>query len=492
MNKVYIDNVAQTIFGKDSRPLEEIFRILAEEILNKAKNKPDVVIVGNYNYQGYTGQASLDALVSSELAKHQIITPTAPVYHINRGSASGAAAIQAGLEYAAQGKTVLVLAGEEMFKDKPDRDLITQETSKVVIGEEQDIVTMPRIAGIATSEYMFRHKISEDSLRKTFFEILNKNRRHGASNPYAYFKDEVPEADYFDEAKNPFVARPLSRNDCAGTYNGAAGVLLVPYKTDLVLSGLKSASADNIKISGRTTLTSLSATVNAGAALFESIDLNPAEIDIVELHDAFQSVPLLAAEDLGLAKRGEGAKLVLNEENLVGKEVLHNRSGGFLSKTHPIGASGTAQLVELVLQMRHQDQYDTLAGDLNYGLWFSMHGFGFYNCAGVVEKTKPTVAREGYDPQSLPEPFSQTRWFKGFRRSMLVGLVPIDNNDEYSGIGIIQNKADELRLGYLSKPETPKVGTIVADVEGDETTYFKKDDTLGAKVRTKFLRMLRF
>lgn len=459
MEEVFIDGVAQSKFGKDERPLEDMIVGVATEALdNSNKPEPDVVIIGNFNYKGYVGQASLDALVGEKLG----LPSTVPKIQIDRGSSTGAAAVELGYLLAQGGKKVLVVSGEKM-RVSGGGD-VTEETSKVVHKSDRILgVTMPVIAGLATSEYMKHVGISEKKLREIFFEILNQNRKNGAMNPDAYLKNQISRDDYFHniktneaDPKNPWVAWPLTRNDCGGTYNGAAAVMLTPIETDLHLAGINSAHS-SVSINGRRTLISLDSTVNAAGQLYKATGIMPADIDIVDLHDAFAPVPVLAAEDLGIAERGKGADLALLGKNKYGKRVFYNLSGGFLCKTHPIAASGTAQLVELTYQMRGQSQYGKIIGsdlgNVNVGLWFSMHGFGFYNVVGIVEKTGRSRNSGGVDESQLPENYQLKRRelpVKGGERLVAITNLP-KPIEVYGAIGAARTEEGKLQLGLLKE-----------------------------------------
>jgi acetyl-CoA C-acetyltransferase len=473
--KVYIDGVAQTVFGKDPKPLKQMLAEVGQQALSGSQwREPDCVFVANYDYPGYAGQASLDVLVANELRLRSIV----PVIHVERGSASGALAVELGFQVARDGYHVLVLAGEKMWTGEHDRKRITEETSKVLDVEERKFnITMPTIAALATTEYMVRYDLSEQQIAESFFRILQRNRQYGALNPNAYFKQPVSWETYCDRQKNPWVARPLTKNDCAGTYNGAAAVFLVPYETDLVLSGIRSAHA-SIRINERHSLTSLDATVDAARLAFIDTNLNPHEIDLVSLHDAFGPVPILAAEDLGLAGNGEGVEFILDEVNQEDRRVLCNRCGGFFSKTHPIAASGTAQLVELVLQMRGENQYAQMLreyqSDLDYGLWFSMHGFGFYNSVGIVEKAAPSVKREGGIAEKLPSRFALLQEkFRKVKNGHLVGMAPlVDPNKGYQAVGIVISPRNKLELGFVRSADLGQLGRKVDIVSTKDGTCF--------------------
>ncbi|MBL7055856.1 thiolase family protein [Candidatus Woesearchaeota archaeon] len=461
MDQVFIDGVAQSNFGKDARELETIMGEVGREALDLSitSSTPDIVVIGNFNAQGYSKKGSLDALVGNNLG----IPTTTNVIHVNRGSSTGAAAVQLGYQLALGGNKVLVISGEVMHQESIDRDTVTKETSKVVHEDDRNLgVTMPVIAGLATTEYLHRWSIKEKKLQEIFFQILNKNRSHGNLNPHAHFKELISKTDYFDnvgsnenKAKNPWVARPLTRNDCAGTYNGAAAVVLTPKETDLKLTGIESARG-TVSIQDRRTLISLDSTVDAALKLFRQTGIGPNNIGIVELHDAFAPVPIIAAEDLGLASRGKGAEFVLGKSSRYGQKVAYNLSGGFLCKTHPIAASGTAQLVELSLQMRGKEQYGNLEGydhnTTDFGLWFSMHGFGFYNSAGIVQKTGAEI-QKNEDSIGLQERYQvRGKERKDIEKRKLIAVTNLPGSlGDYSGIGAVRIENERLQLGLIKE-----------------------------------------
>jgi acetyl-CoA acetyltransferase len=80
----------------------------------------------------------------------------------------------------------------------------------------------------------------------------------------------------------------------------------------------------------------------------------PTDVDVIELHDATAPAELFAYEDLALCEAGDAASLLASRATSLGGRVPVNPSGGLLSKGHPIGATGVAQIVELVWQLRSQ------------------------------------------------------------------------------------------------------------------------------------------
>jgi len=466
MDRVYIDGVGHTNFGYDDRELEVIMADAGRQALATSKiKKPDVVIIGNYGSMVYGGMGSLDALVGAAL---DLDTRT-PIFRVERGSASGAVAVEAAFRLVQGGYHVLVIGGEKMKSASFDPVAVRKGISKVIDIREREFLNMSTIAGLATKEYMKRYGFSEEGIREVFFQRLKRNRHNGAKNPYAHF-GELTREEYFNSEANPRIVGPLHKYDCAGIYNGAAAVFLVPEETDLELAGINSAFAP-VKISDRVTLVSLDSNVDAIRALLLDTRVNACDIDLFELHDAFASVPIIFIEDLNLFKRGEGCELFKGQygeevKNKLGKRIFYNLSGGFLSKTHPLGASGTAQLVELSLQIRCLEQYSDILGDkdINYGLWFSMDGFGIYNVVGLVKKTGYTN-RNTFNSEALP-----SRYTPGGSPETLVGMAATPRGS-HPGVGVVLTETGELQLGHVEDVEQA-LGKRVNVVNGTDGPYF--------------------
>ena len=99
-------------------------------------------------------------------------------------------------------------------------------------------------------------------------------------------------------------------------------------------------------------MTSPEITLRGAAQLYEESGIGPSDIDLAEVHDAFSIAELLYYEALGFCNKGEAGRMIDQEETFVGGKIPVNPSGGLLSKGHPIGATGVAQIVEVVRQLR--------------------------------------------------------------------------------------------------------------------------------------------
>jgi len=480
MNEVYVAGVGMTPFGKDFRPIGVILadacqKAILDSVSFTTDLFPDCLVIGAMDPIGFARQTGLDSLVGMEMNLARDIE----IYHVERGSATGAAAVELGKRLASSGLKVLVCFSTVIAEEERERGL----------GE------MPAVAALASINYMDAYKISGKEFRNICYEMSIRSLGYGALNEVAYFKKSVSREEYDNPEINRVIAKPLTKFDCSGSYNGAGAAYLVPFPTDIKLTSVKSAF-DNIKIAERKTLISLEAAVLAGREAYREASLNPHEIDLCELHDAFKTVPWIVAEDLGIAERGKGHKFVMEEKNRKRRSVYLNRSGGFLARTHPLGASGGAQLVELVWQFRGHKQYQEMFGEelgrLNYGLWFNMSGFGNTCIVGIVERAEPTRGREGLKEEELPQSIPEELISKEPPRKdkVLVATEYVSPEEEKVNVAIIQTKEGDFRIGLAKDPHGVKKGKYIKWVKPEEGPYFIKEGYLKGKL-SDFLRLFR-
>jgi acetyl-CoA acetyltransferase len=172
-----------------------------------------------------------------------------------------------------------------------------------------------------------------------------KARRHGALNPHAQFQSEVT----LDEvlSSSPIVP-PLTRLMCSSFTDGAAAVVLTleaPPGAPKILSSTARSGNGDIDYHERLAETA--------SAAWDASGVDPADVDVVELHDATSAEEICALEALGFYKPGDaGPATLAGDTTLGGRGVTVNTSGGLVSRGHPLGATGIAQVVELATQLR--------------------------------------------------------------------------------------------------------------------------------------------
>jgi len=184
-----------------------------------------------------------------------------------------------------------------------------------------------------------------------FAQVSAKNSRHGALNPNAQFREVLSEEAVLAARA---ISYPLTLPMCSPIGDGAAAAVIVSPKVAhelgltrpvRVLSSILASGFDVAE--GAPGVTEVVA-----RASFETAGVSPGEIDCVELHDATSPAELIYYEALGLCAKGDGPALLESGATALGGRVPVNPSGGLVRKGHPIGATGLAQIHELVQQLR--------------------------------------------------------------------------------------------------------------------------------------------
>jgi acetyl-CoA C-acetyltransferase len=177
------------------------------------------------------------------------------------------------------------------------------------------------------------------------------------------------------------VAWPLKLYDCSLITDGASCLILTKPElakkfTDNPVHIVGSGQAsDSIGLYERESFTSLAAARIATREAYEMAGLKPEDVDVAEVHDCFTIAEIIAYEDLGFCKPGEGGSLVENGETKLGGRIPVNTSGGLKSKGHPVGATGTAQAYEIYLQLTDQADRRQVKG-AEVGLTHNVGGSG--------------------------------------------------------------------------------------------------------------------
>ena len=174
-----------------------------------------------------------------------------------------------------------------------------------------------------------------------------KARRHGALNPHAQFQSEVT----LDEVlTSPAIVPPLTRLMCSSFTDGAAAAVLSLEAR----KGAPRILASTVR-SGNGDIDYHERLAETAAAAWDAAGIDPADVDVVELHDATSAEEICALESLGFYKPGDaGAATAAGDTTIGGRGVTVNTSGGLVSRGHPLGATGIAQVVELVAQLRDE------------------------------------------------------------------------------------------------------------------------------------------
>ena len=212
-------------------------------------------------------------------------------------------------------------------------------------------MTFPGFFALVADRYLHETGAGPEHLAM----VASKNRSNGAGNPIAAFGKQVSVADVL---QSRLIADPLRLLDCSPITDGAAAAVVVPADSapgrgDRSVHILACEQArGNTSVYQMDDLCSFPATRTAAGQAFERAGMTPTDIDVVELHDCFSIAELVDFEDLGFAERRTAWRLVAESEMSLDGRIPVNPSGGLLARGHPVGATGLAQINELVRQLR--------------------------------------------------------------------------------------------------------------------------------------------
>jgi acetyl-CoA C-acetyltransferase len=348
----------------------------------------DAVYVGNMASGLFNHQVS----VASALVDRLNLFPAA-AERVENGPASGGSAIKNGFLAVASGYSdaVLVVGGEKMREVIGPRgtDIVaamTHPEAEYIYG-----VTLPAMAGMFARLYMEKYGIT----RKHLAQVSIKNQANGLLNPYAHIRMKItmegilthPQA----HINNPVVADPLHLYDCCPVSDGAAAVLLTSEelakelgKPIVKIAGVGQAT-DTHTLQERDDPTDLKAVTIASQKAFSMAGIEPKDIDVAELHDAFTILEIAESEHAGFFPKGKGAKALEKGETRIGGKLPINPSGGLKARGHPVGATGVAQIVELVWQLRGEAG-ERQVKDAKDGFSVNFGGFGNNVLAFVLRR----------------------------------------------------------------------------------------------------------
>ena len=231
------------------------------------------------------------------------------------------------------------------------------------------------------------HMNEYDTTVEDLSRVAVKNHANGAQNPKAHLGFECS---LEDAVSAPAVADPLNLYHCCPTTDGASAVLVASEEvarehadTPIHVAGC-GASSGRVGLFQRGSLTSVPASTRAGEAAYEAAGIGPEDLDFAEVHDCFAIAELLAYEDLGFCDRGEAGRLLREGVTDPDGDLPTNTSGGLKSKGHPIGATGTGQIVEAFDQLRGEAHVQV--DDPKYGLTHNVGGSGGGATVHIFEK----------------------------------------------------------------------------------------------------------
>jgi acetyl-CoA acetyltransferase len=340
---VFVVGAAVHPFGRHrDKPADQLGYIAVSDLLSSTRVDPARVDVG------FGGSVYGGSLLAQRVLQRVGISGQ-PVYTIENACASGASAVHLAWQSVASGSADCAVAFGAENLSSLGGGTLPLTTADIEI--DQGMV-MPAAYAMRAQRYLNDWNASVDDLTS----VSVKNRGNGAGNPRAHFQGPVSREDVENSRE---IADPLRLMHCCPNSDGAAAVLLCSDEVAAQLNTPRVRVAASVVRSGRFStgyrdMTWPDITERTAAAAYAQSGYGPEDLDLVELHDAFAVAELLHSEALGIAERGKAhAELQAGEFDRDGRVAI-SPSGGLLSRGHPVGATGVAQICETYWQLTGQ------------------------------------------------------------------------------------------------------------------------------------------
>jgi acetyl-CoA acyltransferase len=355
MNEVAVAGVGMTRFGKyPSWTIRGMSETAVGDALTDAALDPNSVQAAFFA-NAIAGLITGQEMIRGQAALRNTGVLGVPIFNVENACASGSSAFHLAWMAVSSGMydVVLAVGAEKMTHEDKTR-------SFRAIGTAMDLEQMAEQQTPSDGRSPFMDLYARRALDymertgatlNTFADVAVKNHAHGVHNPYAQYRLHVTREEVLASRE---VVPPLRLLMCSPIGDGAAAAVLCSrqflerYASKKVVSVRAS-----VVLSGRDRQPNEPTVIKrAAAAAYELAGVGPEDLDVVELHDAASPAELITYEELSLCEPGQGPRLLASGHTALGGRQPVNPSGGLLSKGHPIGATGLAQIAEVVWQLR--------------------------------------------------------------------------------------------------------------------------------------------
>ena len=342
-----------------------------------APEQVEALYLGNFAGPGFTGQNHLAPAVGAALGLGGV-----PCTRFEAACASSGAAFAHAWAAVAGGLAdlALVVGVEQMTTQTTARTTDLLAAAGDIYGEVRAGATFPALFAMIAARYFHEYGATREHLAA----VAVKNHANGLRNPRAHMRKAITMEKAL--AGRP-IADPLTLYDCSLISDGAAAVLLAPserWPDSVRVRGVGQAS-DKLALEDKADITTFPAVRAAAEKAYRMAAVGPEDIDFAEVHDCFTIAELIALEDLGFAPRGCAGPYTLQGRTAFDGERPINASGGLKSKGHPVGATGVAQIVEVVEQIRGECG-DRQLSKARVGLTQNLGGSGASAVVGVFSR----------------------------------------------------------------------------------------------------------
>jgi acetyl-CoA C-acetyltransferase len=390
MRKVAVVGVGNSKFGvrSDVNVTELAFEAVKPSIDNAGVDTKDVqyVAVGTVG-AGAWYEEPLPAVVVAEYCG----LTKAGLARVEAACASSSAAFSFAYSAVASGQVDVAMAiGLEKMRE------VDTPTAVELIGRggyylwefHNFGLTFPGYYAMHATAHMAKYGTTEEDLAA----VAVKNHKYASMNPVAHLQNKIT---IDDVLSSMVIASPLKLYDCCPLTDGASSVIVATEEkvkelkvdTPIWVAGI-GFSSGTANLSKRPDYVGLQASVIASQMAYKKAGVTPDQIDVAEVHDCFTIAEIMAYEDLGLCKKGEGGKLVREGQTEIGGKIPVNMDGGLKAKGHPIGATGCSMIYELTKQLREEAvQRERQVPMKNYiGLAHNVGGTGHYCYVTILKR----------------------------------------------------------------------------------------------------------
>ncbi len=362
------------------------FAELAAEAAAKAYDetkgaRPRAIVVGNMMSSSLYQQDSLGALIADSVGLRGV-----GALKVEAACGSGGHAVAVGYSFVASGlyDQVLVI-GVEKMSDYPT-SIVTAGLAQAADAEHEIIYGTSFAALNALVMRLYMRKYG--ALREDLVYWPVRMHEYAASNPYAQLRFRIkPEA----VLNSPVIADPIRLLDSSPVGDGAAALILASEDVARKLSDTPveivgvGIGSDALDLSSREDLLNPLSIKVAAEKAYKMAGIEPKQVDVAEIHDAFTITALLSIEGLGFADPGESWKLIKEGRFAPGDKPSLNLSGGLKARGHPVGATGVYQVAEIAMQLRG-DFPGVKAGPSEIGLAMNTGGVATLTSVIVLKR----------------------------------------------------------------------------------------------------------
>lgn len=376
---MYVTGVGRTKFGILTESLPELaYQAMYNAICDSPISIEDIdaVYVSNFLSGPYEKQLHLNSVVSSLLPELRL-----PIIRIETACASGGSALYQGIIALSRFENILIIGAEKMTNASTEDSTQNLAMAGDREADQTPGLIFPAHYALVAQQHMQKYGTTHSDLELVSF----KNHSNSRLNPLAHFNYKEVTMEMIKNAM--VIASPLNLFDCSPISDGAAAVVITKNKKsdrDVAITG-SGLATDHISLAHRKEHTTFISAKIASSQAYQQAGITPKDLDIVEVHDCFTINELVAMEDLGICPPGESKDWVREERTTIKGDMPINTDGGLKADGHPIGATGLAQVFEIVTQLRGEAG-ERQVQKAEIGLTHNIGGVGGTAAVHIFEK----------------------------------------------------------------------------------------------------------